>query len=245
MTSIPVQANRENKLIVEAKPHRWALSFWARAFRRLARHRNVTRHVEQFCQPFVVEGSEHIADFRGPALIIANHTSHFDAVIVQSVLPPKLFDRTAAVAAADRFFTNRWKGAWHALRYNAFPITRGGGKAALDYSQELLRTGWSLLIFPEGRRSRTGEQLPFHPGPAIMALAGNVPIVAIHIDGAIDILPAGERQSRPASVRVRIGAPLRFAEGTSVRDATAMMEDAVRGLSGVQQPVAERELVTA
>ena len=245
MTSLAAGKKQEAKLAVEAKPHRWALSWPARMFRRLNRRRNVTRHVEQYCQPFEVEGPEHLADFRGPALIIANHTSHFDSVIALSVLPEKLFDRTAIVAAADRFYTNWRKGAWQSLRYNAFPITRGGGKAALTYSQWLLRQGWSLLVFPEGRRSRSGEQLPFHPGPAIMALSGQVPVVPIHIQGAIDILPAGERQSRPAPVRVRIGAPLRFDEGTSVSDATALMEEAVRRLAGDQVAAAvERELVT-
>jgi 1-acyl-sn-glycerol-3-phosphate acyltransferase len=244
MTSIAVSGKQQGKLTVEAKPHRWALSSWARAFRRLARRRNVIRHVEEFCQPFVVEGRENIADFHGPALIIANHTSHFDSVIALAVLPPQVFDRTAIVAAADRFFLSRWKGAWHALRFNAFPITRGGGRAALDYSQWLLRNRWSLLIFPEGRRSRSGEQLSFHPGPAIMALTENVPFIPIHIDGAIDILPAGERQSRPAPVRVRIGQPVRFAEGTPVRDAVSMMEDAVRSLAS-DAPISVREPVSA
>ena len=242
MTSVAAGKKQEAKLAVEAKPHRWALSWPARMYRRLNRRRNVTRHVEQYCQPFAVEGRERLEGFRGPALIIANHTSHFDSVIALSVLPEKLFDRTAIVAAADRFYTTWRKGAWQSLRYNAFPITRGGGKAALAYSQWLLKHGWSLLIFPEGRRSRTGEQLPFHPGPAILALSERVPVVPIHITGAIDILPAGERYGRPAAVRVRIGQPLRFEEGTSVADATAMMEEAVRTLAGkevrrVEEPV--------
>lgn len=245
MPSIAVGAKQEPKLAVEAKPHRWALSWPARMFRRLGRRRFVTRHVEQFCQPFEVEGWEHLAGFRGPALIIANHTSHFDSVIALSVLPTQLYDRTAIVAAADRFFTNWLKGAWHSLRYNAFPITRGGGRAALAYSQWLLKHGWSLLIFPEGRRSRTGELLPFHHGPAIMALSERVPVLPIHIEGAIDILPAGERQSRPARVHVRIGEPLWLGEGTPVAEATALMEQAVRRLAADQaEPVAQRELVT-
>ncbi len=237
MTSMAMSRKHEAQLAVEAKPHRWALSWPARTFRRLGRRRNVTRHVEQFCQPFEVEGSEHLAGFRGPALIVANHTSHFDSVIALSVLPPKLFDRTAIVAAADRFFTNWRKGAWYALRFNAFPITRGGGRAALDYSQWLLKHGWSLLVFPEGRRSRTGELLPFHPGPAIMALSQGVPIVPVYIEGAIDILPAGERISRPARVRVRIGEPLRLAEGTAVSDATAQMREAVGRLAVEREPI--------
>jgi len=245
MRSLAAGKKQEAKLAVEAKPHRWALSWPARMYRRLNRTRNVTRHIEQYCQPFEVEGREHLAGFRGPALIIANHTSHFDSVIALSVLPEQLFDRTAIVAAADRFYTNWLKGARQSLRYNAFPITRGGGKAALAYSQWLLKNGWSLLIFPEGRRSRTGEQLAFHPGPAIMALSCQVPVVPIHIQGAIDILPAGERQSRPAAVRARIGEPIRLGEGTSVSEATALMEEAVRRLAGDQPaPAVERELVT-
>ncbi len=217
---------------VAVDPHRWALSPWARGVRRLARPWLVTSHVRRLCTPMVVEGREHLAGLSGPALLIANHTSHFDTVIVLSVLPDRVFDRTAVVAAADRFFTSRWKGAWHSLRYNAFPIARGRGRAALSYSQWLLETGWSLLIFPEGRRSRTGELLPFHPGPALLAVSQGVPIVPFHIEGASDILPAGAKRARPAAVRVRVGAPLAFPEGTSIPDATARMEAAVRELAG-------------
>jgi 1-acyl-sn-glycerol-3-phosphate acyltransferase len=233
MTSPAADTKTKSAVVVEAEPHRWATSRWARAFRRLGRPWFVTRHIEKLCRPFTVEGAEHLESLDGPALIIANHTSHFDPVIVLSVLPQRIFDRTAIVAAADRHYAaKKIKAAWHSLRYNTFPITRGGGRAALQYSQELLRNAWSLLIFPEGRRSRTAEQLPFHPGPAILAISERVPVVPIHIDGAIDILPAGERYGRPAAVRVRIGEPLRFEEGTSVADATAMMEEAVRTLAG-------------
>jgi long-chain acyl-CoA synthetase len=120
---------------------------------------------------------------------------------------------------------------WNSLRYNSFPITRGGGRKALAYSQWLIDQGWSLLIFPEGQRSRTGELLPFHIGPAILALSQNAPVLPIHIHGAGDILPAGVRRASPAPVRARVGPVLRFPQGTSVDDCKQQMEEAIRSLA--------------
>lgn len=216
--------------LVEAKPHRWALSLWARAYRRLARIWDVDKHVRRYCQPMTVEGRENVEGLDHPVLVIANHTSHFDTVIVLSVLPRKIWDRTAVVAAADRMFRERVKGMLHSLRYNAFPITRGGGREALAYSQWLLHNKWSLLIFPEGKRSRDGELLPFHGGPALLALGQHVPVLPIYIKGAGDILPPGSPVSRPAPVLVRIGRPITFAAETSIPEAKQAMEEAMRGL---------------
>lgn len=224
-------ASARERATVEVEPHRWALSYPARVYRRLARPLTVTSHVKRFCQPLTVEGTDILGSLESPLMIIANHTSHFDTVIVLHLLPNKIYDRTAVVAAADRMYRDRIKGMWHSLRYNAFPIQRGGGRKALAYSQWLLSHNWSLLIFPEGQRSRTGELLPFHGGPAILALSHPVPVLPIYIDGAHCILPPGERYSRPAPVHVRIGEPLRFPEGTQVPEAKTAMEDAVRALA--------------
>ena len=228
MEAIP--NNRGNPGPREAKPYGWALSSWARLYRRLARPWVVTRHVRRFCQPFSVDGREHLDGVTGPALIVANHCSHFDTAIVLSVLPPPLYDRTAVVAAADRFYTSTLKSAWLSLRYNAFPIERGGGRNALAYSEQLLQDRWSLLIFPEGTRSRTGELLPFHPGPAILALRQRLPVVPIHIAGAGSILPSGTPRARPAPVHVRIGPPFLLEPDADVLDATASIREAVRTL---------------
>ena len=232
MTAPHVSSDRKpTPASVESKPHRWAMSPWARAFRGLSRRFLVTNHVRRFCRPLRIEGAENFAKLRHPALVIANHTSHFDAVIALSLLPPRLYRRTAVVAAADRFYTQKWKAAWYSLRFNAVPITRGGGRAALSYCEQLIQDRWSLLIFPEGTRSKTGDLLPFHPGPAILALGQGIPVLPIYIDGASNILPPKTRRAHSAAVRVRIGEPIEFAPGTSIPEATHMMEEAVRALA--------------
>ena len=222
--------NGRSEVRTTAEPHRWALSFWARGYRRLARRWVVTRHVRRFCRPFALDGVEHMERFQAPGLIVANHTSHFDTAIVLSLLTTPLYDRTAVVAAADRFYTSTIKSAWFSLRYNAFPITRGGGSGALAYSEWLLQHGWSLLMFPEGTRSKTGELLPFHPGPAILALRQRVPVLPIHIHGAADILRPGTWESVPAPVHVHVGPPVSFEEGVDAAEATQAIQDAVRAL---------------
>ena len=223
--------NARERSLVNVQPHRWALSWWARFFRRIARRWTVNSHVRKFCQPLTTEGAEKLVGLEGPLLIIANHTSHFDTVIVLDLLPNKIYDRTAIVAAADRMYRQRIKGMWYSLRYNSFPITRGGGMKSLAYSQWLLDHGWSLVIFPEGRRSRTGELQKFHPGPALLATDQLIPILPIYISGASNILPPGTRESKPAPVHVRIGDVIRFAEGTQIPEAKSAMEEAMKTLA--------------
>jgi 1-acyl-sn-glycerol-3-phosphate acyltransferase len=245
VTKVAASQIETGKQVIEARPYRWALSFWARWLRKLGRRWFVRRHVERFCRPLTVDGAGQLDHLAGPAIIIANHTSHFDTLIVLNALPMHIFERTAVVAAADRFYTKKIKSMWHSLRYNAFPISRGGGRAALDYSQQLLRDGWSLLIFPEGRRSRSGQLLPFHPGPAILALSQRVPFVPIHIEGAINTLPAGEQRARPAPVHVRVGAPVWLDPGTGVMEATERMQEAVQALAARDGRPSEEPVLVA
>ena len=228
-------AQMRDRVLVEVAPHRWALSWWARLYRRFGKRWLVANHVRNFCQPFTVDGEENLEGVSGPMLVIANHSSHFDTVIVLEALPGRIYDRLAVVAAADRMYRSRWKGMWNSLRYNSFPITRGGGREALAYSQWLLHHGWSLLIFPEGKRSRTGELMPHHGGPAILALSQNVPVLPMYIQGARDILPPGTRMSQPAPVHLTIGPLLQIPPGSNIADAKRLMEEAMRSLADVEQ----------
>ena len=213
------------------EPHRWQTQLWARAVRRVARPRVMLRHVRTFCDPLTIEGSEEAMRFRGPALIIANHSSHFDTPAVLNVLPSQLRERTAIAAAADRFYRANMRTWWFSLFWNTFPIQRGGGKAALDYPMWLLQHGWSILIFPEGGRFKPGQVKRFHHGPAIMAMMAKVPVLPVYMEGLDKIMPKGQRNPQPGPVRVRIGSPVTLEGIESVPEGTARLEHAMRELA--------------
>ena len=216
------------------EPHAWQTQLWARAARKIGRHWVMTRHVQEIAKPFSITGAGALAGVRGPALIIANHTSHFDTPVVLTALPEQLRERTAVAAAADRFYrTNKKRTWWWSLFWNTFPIARGGGKKALDYPMELLEKGWSILIYPEGGRAKTGRLKRFHHGPTIMAMQGKVPIIPVFLEGLEAIMPRGTTTPTPGPVNVRLGAPISLEGIESVPEGTAKLEAAMRELGGL------------
>jgi 1-acyl-sn-glycerol-3-phosphate acyltransferase len=234
-TSAPVDQH-----LYRTEPHVWQTRLWARVARRIGRHWVISRHVKRQCRPFTVEGRDAIAGVPGPALIIANHTSHFDTPAVLSVLPERLRSRTAVAAAADRFYLRTKRTWWYSLYFNTFPLERhGGGAATLEYPLTLLRRGWSVLIYPEGTRTTTGELGNFRHGVALMAKQANVPVIPIFTEGLRDVMPKGQRSPRPAAVHVRIGAPVWLDDTASIPEGTARLEEAMRCLAGAA-PVAAR-----
>src|SRR2546427_8070518 len=213
-------------------PHRWPLSLWARSFRSVTHWWLVGRHTRRYCRPLTVQGLDEIAGLNGPAIFVANHTSHFDAYVLRSALPGRWRRRAAMAAAADRWYTRkRLRAMWFTLVLNIYPIQRGGGRSALDHSRWLLDGGWSLIIFPEGTRAKKGHLEAFKYGVAILALSHRVPVVPIHLSGVGNTLPPGERKLRPASVGVRFGRPLTFEPGTSVADATARLQQMIESMA--------------
>jgi 1-acyl-sn-glycerol-3-phosphate acyltransferase len=215
------------------EPHRWQTSPWASMLRRAGRYWVSTRYVNRYCQPFAIEGLENLKSHRGGAIIIANHSSHFDTPAVLTALPGRIRNRTIVAAAADKFYGSRKKRTWwYSLFHGTFPVHRGGGTKQLDYPVALLRRGWSVLIYPEGGRSK-GPVQKFKHGVAIMAMQAKVPVIPVYIEGLRNVMPKGQREPRPAAVNARIGAPVSLADAASVPEATTLLENAMRALAGV------------
>jgi 1-acyl-sn-glycerol-3-phosphate acyltransferase len=210
-------------------PFRWQTNLWARAVRRLVRYDTVTRTVRAYCKPLTIEGHENLRDLKNPAIFIGNHSSHMDLFVMFTALPERYRRRIAWGGAADRWFLKGRKGIrkqpWYfALTMNVFPVQRGGGRAALSYAEELLDRGWSLGIFPEGTRTTTGKMGKFRHGVSILALAKNVPVVPVWMDGLRAMRPKGTKEIIPGPALARIGKPIYFPLGTTVAEATHTLQ---------------------
>jgi 1-acyl-sn-glycerol-3-phosphate acyltransferase len=178
-----------------------------------------------------VTGSEHLAELTGPALICPTHASHFDFSTLRLAMGPEHRRRLAPAVAADYFSVSRTRwffAAW----LGAFPFDRKrrGATESFAAAEGLLQSGWSVLIFPEGTRSRDGTIAPFKPGAGLLAVRTGCQVLPVRIEGTHDVLRPGARFPHRSAVEVRFGAPLVAAPDEDAREVTARLEAAVRAL---------------
>jgi 1-acyl-sn-glycerol-3-phosphate acyltransferase len=102
----------------------------------------------------------------GPAVLVANHNSHLDAMVLMTLLPPRLLPKLRPVAAADYFLSNRIL-AWFALEIvGIIPLARGGRVRTdpLAAVHDALGRGEILILFPEGSRGEPERLSEFKSG---------------------------------------------------------------------------------
>ena len=176
-----------------------------------------------------VEGRERVAEAADrPVILAPNHSSHLDAPLVLTALPPEVRRATITLAASDYFFDAWWRAAATALVFNAAPIDRTlGGRDALP--ADLLEAGNHLLIFPEGTRSRDGYVARFRHGAAHLAQDTGASIVPVALQGTWRAMPRGQgwpSRGRP-HVRVAFGPALYPGRRGTVTELTRRIEAAV------------------
>ncbi len=209
----------------------WARRFPARVARRVARDTIVRTLVRYYAQP-TIKGVDRLSELAGPAVFAANHQSHVDTAVIATSVPEPWCNRLVVGAAADYFFGNRATSAISALFVGAIPIERTAlNRRTIDKAVTLLRSGWSLVIYPEGGRSRDGWGQQFRPGAAFLAKQAGVPVVPVHIRGTFDILRKGRAWPRRARSVINFGRPLSFDEGENNRRFTRRLQAAVEGLA--------------
>ena len=221
-----------NRRWIARATRRLALPFWLLPLMRIFAHIRVT-------------GRENLNSVRGPVIFASNHQSHFDVPVILASLPARWRYRVAT-AMAKEFFDAHFFPAAHKLRerffislyyrlstffFNAFPIPQrqAGAGETIRYMGELAEEGWSILIFPEGDRSTSGEIHPFQPGVGMLASHLHLPVVPIRIEGLARVLNRNARWPHPGRVSVRIGKALDL-HGESFADLARTVEAAVRHL---------------
>ena len=142
---------------------------------------------------------------QGPYLYLFNHASLLDTFIAISVLP----EFTGAIGKKEQFRIPIW--GWVLRRWGAVPIERGNlGQAiqSLNQGEAVLSSGRSLLIAPEGTRSKDGELQDFKKGPFHIAVNTKTPIVLMAIVGAFEAKQRGSWLLKPGQINVHILPPI-------------------------------------
>ncbi len=148
---------------------------------------------------FRIEGLAHVPP--GAALVVANHPSALDPVVLAAALP-----RRALFVGAAEFFTMPFVG-WAMRAHGTIPVHRGQvDLTVVRATVRALEAGALLGIFPEGRISP--ENGPLKPGAGILAARARVPTLPAAIFGTGRALPLGHYIPRPTPLRVVFGPAL-------------------------------------
>ncbi len=189
-------------------------------------------------------GRERLQNVRGPALVISNHITEIDIGFILPALPPRLRHRLATAMRGELlremrrpprewFFLRRWYAqlqyALVTALFNVFSLPqRAGYQESFQYAGRLADKGYSILIFPEGRRTETGEMAEFRKGIGLLATRLNLPVVPMRIDGLFPLKQQKKHFAKPGTVQVRIGEPIRF-------ESTDDAEEIAKRLQGIVQ----------
>ena len=148
----------------------------------------------------------------GPAIIVANHNSHMDTVVLISLYPIRHLFKLRPVAAADYFMSNRFM-TWFSLKImGIIPIDRRSrekGENPFQGVTDAIENGDIVILFPEGTRGEPEQMAEFKKGVShLIERHPDVPVTPVFIHGAGKALPRGSWFPVPFFCDVFIGTPL-------------------------------------
>ena len=147
-----------------------------------------------------VEGVERVPR-QGGVLIASNHVSHLDPPLVGAVMPRYVFH----MAKLELFKVGWLLALMRAI--GTIMVDRGSGKPALDEADRYIKHGETVIIFPEGTRSKNGRLQKGRSGAIVIAIKADCPILPVAIIGSQHGLTKGTKKIKAVPISIRIGEP--------------------------------------
>jgi long-chain acyl-CoA synthetase len=187
-----------------------------------------------------IVGRENLVGIDGPVLITCNHVTYIDVGFVLIAMPARIRNSLAVGMLGERLwsmwrppaslniFARWWQQAGYYLvvaLFNVFPLPQQSGvRESFAFAGESVDRGYSVVVFPEGRRTEDGRPSPFRSGVGMLAQKLNVPVVPLRIDGLFDMKLSGRKIAHRDELKVMIGKPLRFSPETTAEEITRQLE---------------------
>ncbi len=179
-----------------------------------------------------VEGLENIPKDK-PFIIVANHTSYYDALLLPVIIAPKADKKIHALVNSyywepfiTRFFLDLWESipVYVEKEKNAKEKNRQAFEKALGY----LKKNELIMIFPEGKRGPGGKLQKAYTGIAKLALKAKVPVLPAGIIDAYKVLPVGKTLPRFKRCEVKIGELIYFEKYYNKKISNRLLQEITR-----------------
>jgi len=184
--------------------------------------------------PLHVRGAGNVPS-NGPFLLIANHESYLDPILIQAVCP-----RPVRAMAKSTQFTSRFYRAIM-VPLGAFPVRRFEiDPQAVRQVLRALEAGEGVCIYIEGERSWDARLQPPRLGTVRLILKAGVPVIPCAIRGSYDVMPRWDSRIRRAPVFITFGEPLRFPRLDSRADREAVLPLAASRITAAIQELLDQ-----
>lgn len=173
--------------------------------------------------PVELRGTEHLPD--GPFILMSNHQSNFDILALISTIPRRIY----WIAKKELFDIPVFGSSMRRGGY--IPLDRSDGRKALksmENAAAIIRQGSSVVMFPEGTRTRNGRLLPFKRGGFMLAVRAGVPVIPATINGSGRVNPGGIIKLNSGSILLTLHPAVTIPEGMKKSEAEEWLMETVR-----------------
>jgi len=171
-----------------------------------------------------LRGAEHLPD--GPFILMSNHQSNFDILSLLAAMPRRIY----WIAKKELFDIPIFGPSMRRGGY--IPLDRSDGRKALksmENAAAIIRQGSSVVMFPEGTRSRDGHLLPFKRGGFMLAVRAGVPVIPVTINGSGRVNPGGVIKLYSGNITITLHPQINVPDGMKKSMAEEWLMEKVQG----------------